>query len=160
GTRPPRLSEIPAFVDHIARDWGHRSVPVALPEGTEAAAAEHRRRLSHALPGRAIVAAAGTAPIRNDDSAYGFRADSDFVWLTGVQVEGAVLVMTPTAEGTTPPCTCRRRCVRARRDSSPMLSTVSSGSDPRRGSRSGREHWITRSGTSQNSRRPRYAAPR
>ncbi|HJB09114.1 MAG TPA: aminopeptidase P family protein [Candidatus Brachybacterium merdavium] len=99
GTRPPRLSEIPAFVDHIARDWGHRSVPVALPEGTEAAAAEHRRRLSHALPGRAIVAAAGTAPIRNDDSAYGFRADSDFVWLTGVQVEGAVLVMTPTAGG-------------------------------------------------------------
>src|SRR5699024_9910941 len=40
-----------------------------------------------------------TAPMRNDDSAYGFRADSDFVWLTGVQVEGAVLVMTPTAGG-------------------------------------------------------------
>src|SRR5699024_12373653 len=40
-----------------------------------------------------------TAPMRNDDSAYGFRADSDFVWLTGVQAEGAVLVMTPTAGG-------------------------------------------------------------
>ena len=99
GTRPPRLSEIPAFVDHIERGWGHRSVPVELPEGTAAAAAEHRRRLSHALPGRARVAAAGTAPIRNDDSAYGFRADSDFVWLTGVQVEGAVLVMTPAVGG-------------------------------------------------------------
>src|SRR5699024_5451947 len=99
GTRPPRLSEVPAFVDHIARGWGQRSVPVGLPEGTAAAAAEHRRRLSDVLPGRAIVAAAGSAPIRNDDNAYGFRADSDFVWLTGVQVEGAVLVMTPTAGG-------------------------------------------------------------
>lgn len=99
GSRPPRLHTIPAFTGHIARDWDSRSVPVSLPDGTAGAAADHRRRLSKALPGRAIIAAAGTAPIRNDDSAYGFRADSDFVWLTGVQVEGAVLVMVPAGRG-------------------------------------------------------------
>ena len=62
-----------------------------LPEGTAAAAAAHRSRLSAALPGRTIVLAAGTAPVRNDDASYGFRADSSFVWLTGCPVEDAVL---------------------------------------------------------------------
>ncbi|MGC0273257.1 aminopeptidase P family protein [Pseudactinotalea sp. Z1739] len=99
GTRPPRLHQIPAFTDYIAQHWGSEPIPVDLPEGTAPAAAAHRRRLSAALPGRTIVAAAGTAPIRNDDCAYGFRADSDFVWLTGVQVEGAVVVMTPVSGG-------------------------------------------------------------
>jgi Xaa-Pro aminopeptidase len=41
------------------------------------------------------VIAAGSAPTRVNDTAYDFRADSDFVWLVGAQVEDAVLVVSP-----------------------------------------------------------------
>ncbi len=99
GTRPPRLHQIPAFVDEIAKNWQDVGVAADVDEAAADAAADHRRRLSAHLPGHTIVAAAGRAPMRNDDCAYPFRADSDFVWLTGVQVEGAVLVMTPSGQG-------------------------------------------------------------
>lgn len=99
GTRYPRLAEIPAFTEFIASGWDDVAVHPTLPAGTAAAAASHRARLSAALPGKTLVVAAGAAPIRNDDAAYGFRADSSFVWLTGCQVEGALLVMWPAAGG-------------------------------------------------------------
>ncbi|RGE16037.1 aminopeptidase P family protein [Leucobacter sp. wl10] len=99
GTRYPRLATIPAFTSFIEEGWEAVTTPPALLEGTAAAASRHRDRLSDAFPGQIIVAAAGRAPTRNDDCAYLFRADSDFVWLTGCQVEGALLVMTPAASG-------------------------------------------------------------
>ncbi|KAF2413514.1 Xaa-Pro aminopeptidase [Microbacterium sp. B35-04] len=99
GTRYPRLAEIPAFTEFIASRWDDVAVHPTLPSGTAAAAASHRSRLSAALPGLTLVAAAGSAPVRNDDAAYGFRADSSFVWLTGCQIEDAVLVMWPVAGG-------------------------------------------------------------
>ncbi|WP_040166159.1 aminopeptidase P family protein [Microbacterium gorillae] len=99
GSRYPRLAQIPAFTECIARDWDTVPVFPDLVAGTAEAAAAHRDRLSAALPGRTVVASAGTAPVRNDDSNYGFRADSSFVWLTGCQSEDAVLVMTPRAGG-------------------------------------------------------------
>jgi len=99
GTRYPRLAQIPAFTEWIAGGWEERSPGPGLEPGAAEASDDHRRRLSEAFPSRTIVAAAGTAPIRNDDSAYGFRADSSFVWLTACQVEDAVLVMTPRAGG-------------------------------------------------------------
>ncbi|NUP81946.1 MAG: M24 family metallopeptidase, partial [Nonomuraea sp.] len=40
-----------------------------------------------------VVLAAGEAPIRSNDTAYDFRADSDFVWVTGCQIENAVVVL-------------------------------------------------------------------
>lgn len=93
GTRYPRLGQVPAFTAFIAREWADVRTAPDLPPGAAAAASVHRERLSAALPGRTLVAAAGHAPVRNDDAHYGFRADSSFVWLTGCQVEGAVLVM-------------------------------------------------------------------
>ncbi|OUD82138.1 Xaa-Pro aminopeptidase 1 [Clavibacter michiganensis subsp. michiganensis] len=66
--------------------------PTTVPGAVEAAAA-HRDRLSAAMPGVTLAVVSGYAPTRNDDCRYAFRADSDFVWLTGVQIEGAVLVM-------------------------------------------------------------------
>ena len=93
GSRYPRLAEIPAFTEFIASGWADVPVRPTLPAGTAQAAAAHRSRLSAAMPGQTLVVAAGAAPIRNDDAAYGFRADSSFVWLSGCQVEDAVLVM-------------------------------------------------------------------
>ncbi|RRR96842.1 aminopeptidase P family protein [Glycomyces terrestris] len=99
GTRYPRLAEIPAFTEHIATGWSTAPVPATPVPGAPEAAAAHRDRLSERLPGQAIVVASGTARVRNDDNDYPFRADSDFTWLTGCQVEGAVLVMTPRPGG-------------------------------------------------------------
>jgi Xaa-Pro aminopeptidase len=99
GTRYPRLAETPAFTASIAAGWDSTPVPATPVPGAPEAAAAHRDRLSARLPGAAIVVAAGTAPVRNDDSDYLFRADSDFTWLTGCQIEGAVLVMTPRPGG-------------------------------------------------------------
>lgn len=99
GTRYPRLARIPAFTEWIAGGWEERAPRADLEPGAAGASADHRRRLSDAFPSHTIVAASGTAPIRNDDSAYGFRADSSFVWLTACQVEDAVLVMTPRFGG-------------------------------------------------------------
>ncbi len=99
GTRPPRLHEAPGFVSTIGHGWTDEAVRPDLVDGTATAAADHRRRLVERLPGRAVVVAAGTAPRRNGDASYGFRADSDFVWLTGCQAEGATLVLRPGADG-------------------------------------------------------------
>ncbi|WP_405374358.1 MULTISPECIES: aminopeptidase P family protein [unclassified Microbacterium] len=93
GTRYPRLAQVPAFTAFVSEGWDDVATQPSLPPGTAGAASAHRRRLSDALPGQTLVAAAGHAPVRNDDAHYGFRADSSFVWLTGCQAEGAVLVL-------------------------------------------------------------------
>ncbi|QOD44452.1 aminopeptidase P family protein [Clavibacter zhangzhiyongii] len=91
--RPPRLAQVPAFRDLMATGWiTPDRTPSTVPGAVEAAAA-HRDRLSAAMPGVTMAVVSGYAPTRNDDCRYAFRADSDFVWLTGVQIEGAVLVM-------------------------------------------------------------------
>jgi len=99
GTRYPKLADIPVFTEYIATGWGDEPVPATPVDGAAAAAASHRRRLSERLPGKTIVVSSGTAPVRNDDCDYLFRADSDFVWLTGCQVEGGTLVMTARPGG-------------------------------------------------------------
>ncbi|MFI5937483.1 aminopeptidase P family protein [Actinoplanes sp. NPDC051494] len=96
GTKPPRLADdSPGFQAFIAQGWADRRVPAPVDPAAARAAAEHRERLRAALPGRTVVLAAGHARHRNGDADYAFRADSDFVWATSCQVEGAVLVLTP-----------------------------------------------------------------
>lgn len=93
GTRPPRLHEAAGFTAFIAQGWASRQVVPDVPAGSAAAAADHRRRLAERLPEHTLVISSGWAPFRNNDAAYGFRPDSDFVWLTGCQVEGATLLL-------------------------------------------------------------------
>jgi len=88
------------FREFISRGWGPVDRSVAVPEGLAEAAAEHRQKLAAALPGRRIALAAGRAPVRSNDTDYQFRADSDFVWLTGCQAEGAVLVISGDGDAT------------------------------------------------------------
>ncbi|AOS62037.1 aminopeptidase P family protein [Actinoalloteichus hymeniacidonis] len=94
-----RLSAATGFLDNIKQGWSAQSTQPDLPAGAAAAAAEHRRRLVAELPGRRIAVASGRAPVRANDTYHDFRPDSDFVWLTGCNAEGAVLVITPTADG-------------------------------------------------------------
>mgnify|MGYP004498725991 CR=1 FL=1 len=100
GTKPPRLADdSPGFLGRIAHGWAARDVPAPVTPAAAQAAAEHRARLSAALPGRTLVLAAGRARHRNGDADYAFRADSDFVWATSCQAEDAVLVMSPRDGG-------------------------------------------------------------
>ncbi|GAB6903474.1 aminopeptidase P family protein [Kineosporia succinea] len=100
GTRPPRLSEqSTGFQSWISQGWEDRPVPAPVNAAAAQAAADHRDRLSAALPGRTLVLASGAARNRNGDADYAFRADSDFVWATSCQAEGSVLVMTPHGTG-------------------------------------------------------------
>ncbi|ASO18791.1 Xaa-Pro aminopeptidase [Actinoalloteichus hoggarensis] len=94
-----RLSEAAGFLGDIRTGWSSTPTRPELPAGTAAASAEHRRRLVEELPGRRLALAAGRAPMRANDTYHEFRPDSDFVWLTGCDAEGAVLVITPTADG-------------------------------------------------------------
>jgi Xaa-Pro aminopeptidase len=94
-TVPPRLTEIAAFRDYMAQGWADPDRRPDLVDGAAGAARSHRERLSAALPGHTLVVAAGTAPIRANDTAYAFRPSSDFAWLVNASIEGAVLVMNP-----------------------------------------------------------------
>ncbi|MFI7133220.1 aminopeptidase P family protein [Nonomuraea sp. NPDC050153] len=91
--KPPKLTEVPAFVDYIAQGWDAPARTPDLVPGAAEAAATHRERLAAALPGRTVVVKAGRAPVRSNDTAYDFRVDSDFYWLTGCAVENAVAVI-------------------------------------------------------------------
>ncbi|MFG1699946.1 aminopeptidase P family protein [Nonomuraea sp. NPDC049309] len=91
--RLPRLSEVPAFAEYIAQGWESPARAPDLVPGAAEAAAAHRARLAAALPGRTVVVAAGRAPIRSNDTAYDFRVDSDFYWLTGCAAENAIAVV-------------------------------------------------------------------
>lgn len=89
----PKLSEIPAFTEYIAQGWDTPARTPDLVPGAAGAAAAHRARLAATLPGRTVVVAAGRAPVRSNDTAYDFRVDSDFFWLTGCAAEDAVAVI-------------------------------------------------------------------
>lgn len=88
------------FRSSISQGWGAVDRSVSLPKGLAESAAAHRAQLRAALPNRRIAVAAGRAPVRSNDTDYLFRPDSDFVWLTGCQAEGAVLVLGANGEET------------------------------------------------------------
>ena len=85
-------SELRAF---MARSWAPEveTTPAVAP--VAAYAAKRRKGLSAAFPGEVLVIPAGRLKFRSNDSPYAFRPYSAFVWCTGSQVEGSVLVMVP-----------------------------------------------------------------
>lgn len=93
--RMPRLAASPGFREFMQRGWGEADRTPPLPAGAPEAAAQHRERLSAAFAGRTLAVSAGRAPMRVNDNAHEFRADSDFLWLVGAAVEDAVLVLEP-----------------------------------------------------------------
>ncbi|NUJ87909.1 M24 family metallopeptidase [Plantibacter sp. MCCC 1A11337] len=100
--RDPRTQPLPrddAFREYLATGWGAVDRSVDLAEGAGAAAGRHRDAISAQFPGHWLVVTAGRAVTRANDTEFPFRPDSDFVWLTSCQAEGAVLVMRPTAGG-------------------------------------------------------------
>jgi Xaa-Pro aminopeptidase len=91
---PPsaRLSE------YMRQGWsangGQADLPPAPPAGLTA---RRRGALSARWPGVRLIIPAGQPRLRAGDSHYPFRPESSYVWLTGDQTPGGVLVMEPTA---------------------------------------------------------------
>ena len=95
--RMPKLTLSPGFIRSMQTGWGEADRTPIVPAGAAAAAAAHRARLSAAFVGQRLAVASGRAPMRVNDCAYDFRADSDFLWLVGAGIEDAVLVLDPVA---------------------------------------------------------------
>lgn len=100
--RDPRTQPVPdssAFRQYMATGWGPVERHADVVAGAGEAATRHRALISEQFGGRSIVVAAGRSHVRSNDTEFGFRPDSDFVWLTSCQAEGAVLVMRPAGGG-------------------------------------------------------------
>ena len=84
------------LTEFMATGWG-RQEEIPLPPAPDGALLAARRdKLRARLPeGRPTVVQAGRAPQRNDDQYYPFRPGSDYVWLTGDQTPGGVLLLDP-----------------------------------------------------------------
>lgn len=98
--RLPRLAQSPGFVEAIRGGWGPIDRAPTLTPGAAAAGAAHRDRLREALPGERVVVSAGFAPVRSNDTYHEFRADSNFLWLTGLDVEGGIIEIAPDGDTT------------------------------------------------------------
>src|SRR5262249_35970855 len=99
GSRPYDVDYPEAFRELMRQGW--LDLPLTVSRHT--AADHHARRrgaVAAALPGEFLVIPAGRMKIRANDSAYPFRPGSDFVWLTGNQEPGAVLVIDPDGGST------------------------------------------------------------
>jgi Xaa-Pro aminopeptidase len=82
----------------MQRGWGPQR-PFESPLSPPIAYLERRRRLlQEALPNDVVLICAGQLVRRCGDQFYRFRAESDYVWLSGDQMPGGVLVMAPDAD--------------------------------------------------------------
>ena len=84
------------LTEFMTSGWGTQE-EIPLPPAPAAGRLAARRdllraRLPEPLP---AVVPAGRAPRRNDDQFYPFRPGSDYVWLTGDQTPGGVLLLDP-----------------------------------------------------------------
>src|SRR6185437_5965975 len=84
------------LTEFMTSGWGTQE-EIPLPPAPSAGRLSARRdllraRLPEPLP---AVVPAGRAPRRNDDQFYPFRPGSDYVWLTGDQTPGGVLLLDP-----------------------------------------------------------------
>ena len=88
--------ELRAF---MAESWAAGMAPSPLSSPVSSFTPSRRKALSAAFPGDVLVVPAGRLKFRSNDSPYAFRPNSAFVWCTGSQVEGSVLVLVPRGKG-------------------------------------------------------------
>jgi Xaa-Pro aminopeptidase len=91
---PARLS------DFMRQGWSGDGERAALrPAPPAELTARRRAALSARWPGVRLIIPAGQPRLRAGDSHYPFRPDSNYVWLTGDQTPGGVLVLEPAGGG-------------------------------------------------------------
>jgi len=83
-----------ALVAFMAGGWTDRA-PAAASRGGTAAYRARRDALSGAYPGAYLIVPAGVEQIRENDTVFRFRPNSDFAYLVPPGEQGTVLVMEP-----------------------------------------------------------------
>jgi Xaa-Pro aminopeptidase len=88
--------ELRAF---MLESWAERPVEPISPLEIAGWTAPRRKALSAAFPGDVLIIPSGRLKFRSNDTNYRFRARSEYVWCTGHQDDGGVLVLAPRARG-------------------------------------------------------------
>ncbi|WOQ70308.1 aminopeptidase P family protein [Microbacterium limosum] len=103
------------FLDSISGGWAERPDDAVSQRPQAAFAADRRRAVSAAFPGRRIVVPAGSLKQRSNDTDYPFRPHSAFAHLTGWENDsepGSVLVLDPDGSAHTATLYFRERADR------------------------------------------------
>ncbi|MEU3549485.1 aminopeptidase P family protein [Streptomyces longwoodensis] len=87
------------LADNMKQGWADTERRDLKPIAQAAYTARRRLELSARFPDELLVIPAGRTKVRANDTSYPFRACSDYVYLTGDQSPGAVLVMEPGQYG-------------------------------------------------------------
>ncbi|MCI3245019.1 aminopeptidase P family protein [Streptomyces spinosisporus] len=87
------------LAEHMRSGWAKPEARNVAPITQVAETAARRLELSHRFPGEWLVIPAGRLKTRSNDTAYAFRAATEYAYLTGDQSEGGVLVLAPNATG-------------------------------------------------------------
>ncbi|TVL92302.1 aminopeptidase P family protein [Streptomyces sp. SAJ15] len=90
----------PGVSDELAESmksgWADTEMRDLAPIEQAPHAARRRAALSARFPGERLVIPAGNLKTRSNDTEYGFRASTEYTYLTGDQTEDGVLVLEPT----------------------------------------------------------------
>ncbi|MCH0538848.1 aminopeptidase P family protein [Streptomyces sp. MUM 203J] len=93
----------PGVSDELAANmqsgWADTELRDLRPVAQASHTAARRAALSARFPGERLVVPAGNLKTRANDTEYGFRAATEYAYLTGNQTEDGVLVMEPRAAG-------------------------------------------------------------
>ncbi|WP_233594836.1 aminopeptidase P family protein [Amycolatopsis sp. WAC 04169] len=87
------------LLEFMCSGWAETSERNSVPAEQSVYTAKRRQALSAAFAGERLVIPAGIAKTRVNDTKYGFRPTSEYVFLTGDRTEGAVLVFEPNPAG-------------------------------------------------------------
>ncbi|MFG2138832.1 aminopeptidase P family protein [Streptomyces sp. NPDC048650] len=89
----------PGVSDELAENmksgWADTELRDLQPIEQAPNAARRRAALSARFPGERLVIPAGNIKTRSNDTEYNFRAATEYVYLTGDQTDGSVLVLEP-----------------------------------------------------------------
>ncbi|MFD6419639.1 aminopeptidase P family protein [Streptomyces sp. NPDC060194] len=93
----------PGVSDELAASmktgWADTELRDLQPVEQAPNAAARRAALSARFPGERLVVPAGNLRTRSNDTEYGFRASTEYVYLTGDQTDDSVLVLEPRGDG-------------------------------------------------------------
>lgn len=93
----------PGVSDELAENmrsgWADTELHDLAPIAQAAHTAARRAALSARFPGERLVIPAGNLKTRSNDTEYGFRASTEYAYLTGDQTHDGVLVLEPVADG-------------------------------------------------------------
>ncbi|MGW2015854.1 aminopeptidase P family protein [Streptomyces sp. NPDC001927] len=87
------------LAENMKSGWADTELHDLRPIAQAAHTADRRAALSARFPGERLVIPAGNLKTRSNDTEYGFRASTEYAYLTGDQTEDGVLVLEPTKTG-------------------------------------------------------------